>query len=117
MPDKSHNSSDRPGVHLQQPAGHRACLPAEFSRAPALRLYDPNQAQPSSIDRAQGRFDKALQTLPYPGLFVSMCVRQDAMLANSRTEWAMWQQFEGALQDSFALVLGPLSVFSVKRFD
>lgn len=46
---------------------------------PLVRRYEELQVSVSQADRAFGRFDGSMQTLPHPELFVAMYVRKEAM--------------------------------------
>jgi len=96
--------SARAGRYQQQPAGYRAYLPAPLPPVPPIRLTGSLQPLLSQADRALGRLDGSVQTLPNPDLFVFMYVRKEAVLSS---------QIEGtqsSLQDLLAAeanVLGP----------
>ncbi len=72
----------RAGRYIRQPAGHRAFMPAPLPPDPPIRLEDGLQAQLSRADRALGRLDGSIQTLPHPDLFVAMYVRKEAVLSS-----------------------------------
>ncbi len=82
MPDLSPESPGRAGHYRQQPTGYRAFLPAPLPPDPPARLHGPLQAQLSWADRALGRLDGSVQTLPNPDLFVFMYVRKEAVLSS-----------------------------------
>lgn len=94
----------RAGAYQPQPGGYRAFIPAPLPPDPPVRLEGPLQALLSQADRALGRLDGSVQTLPNPDLFVFMYVRKEAVLSS---------QIEGtqsSLQDLLAAeanVLGP----------
>ena len=79
MADKRHN---RAGVYLPQPTGYRAFVPAPLPPTPPLRLTGGLQLALSDADRAVGRLDGSIQTLPNPDLFVLMYVRKEAVLSS-----------------------------------
>jgi len=86
----------RAGHYVRQPAGYRAFLPARLP-PPDLRLEGGLQAMLSRADRALGRLDGSVETLPNPDLFVFMYVRKEAVLSS---------QIEGtqsSLQDLLAV--------------
>jgi len=75
-------SNPRAGIYVQQPAGYRAFIPNPLPPDPALAI-DPNmQVLLSEADRALGRLDGSIQTLPHPDLFVFMYVRKEAVLSS-----------------------------------
>ena len=72
----------RAGRYVAQPAGYRAFLPAPLPPAPPVRLEGELQALLSRADRALGRLDGSIQTLPHTDLFVAMYVRKEAVLSS-----------------------------------
>lgn len=74
--------SNRAGRYVRQPAGYRAFLPAPLPPDPPLRLEGELQALLSQADRALGRLDGSVLTLPNPDLFVFMYVRKEAVLSS-----------------------------------
>lgn len=74
-------TSTRAGVYQLQPAGYRAFIPAPLPPQPPVRLAGL-QARLSQADRALGRLDGSVQTLPNPDLFVFMYVRKEAVLSS-----------------------------------
>ncbi len=72
----------RAGQYRQQPTGCRAFRPAPLPPAPPVRLEGPLQALLSRADRALGRLEGSVQTLPNPDLFVFMYVRKEAVLSS-----------------------------------
>lgn len=86
-PDQSMASSDseipgRAGHYRKQPTGYRAFLPAPLPPDPPVRLDGPLQVLLSRADRALGRLDGSVRTLPNPDLFVFMYVRKEAVLSS-----------------------------------
>src|SRR5262245_24455805 len=84
---ESHTGSDtlpaaRAGRYLSQPEGYRAFIPAPLPPNPSLRLAGDLQRLLSEADRALGRLDGSVQTLPNPDLFVYMYVRKEAVLSS-----------------------------------
>lgn len=71
------------GRYVIQPTGYRAFIPAHLPPRPPidLRLRDLNSLL-STADRALGRLDGSVQTLPNPNLFVYMFVRKEAVLSS-----------------------------------
>ena len=62
----------RAGRYLPQPTGYRAFLPAPLPPDPPVRIHGDLQVALSLADRALGRLDGSIQTLPNPDLFVYM---------------------------------------------
>jgi Fic family protein len=76
------NATFRSGVYQQQPEGYRAFLPAPLPPNPAVAISGELQRLLSEADRALGRLDGSVQTLPNPDLFVYMYVRKEAVLSS-----------------------------------
>lgn len=74
--------SSRAGQYRAQPSGYRAFIPAPLPPLPPLRLEGELQRLLSQSDRALGRLDGSVQTLPNPDLFVFMYVRKEAVLSS-----------------------------------
>lgn len=72
----------RAGRYIAQPTGYRAFHPAPLPPQPAVRLEGELQTLLSLADRALGRLDGSIQTLPNPDLFVFMYVRKEAVLSS-----------------------------------
>lgn len=72
----------RAGRYVQQPTGYRAFIPSPLPPTPALELGGPLQSLLSDADRALGRLDGSVLTLPNPDLFVFMYVRKEAVLSS-----------------------------------
>ena len=72
----------RAGRYLRQPTGYRAFIPAPLPPDPAFRTGGEMQRLLSEADRALGRLDGSVQTLPHPDLFVYMYVRKEAVLSS-----------------------------------
>ncbi len=72
----------RAGTYISQPQGYRAFLPAALPPVPPLRVDEETQDLLSKADRALGRLDGSIQTLPNPDLFVFMYVRKEAVLSS-----------------------------------
>ncbi len=75
-------ASTRSGRYVNQPAGYRAFIPAPLPPAPPLALGGKLAELLSQADRALGRLDGSVLTLPNPDLFVFMYVRKEAMLSS-----------------------------------
>lgn len=72
----------RTGQYVRQPGGYRAFLPAPLPPNPAIHIDAELQVLLSQADRALGRLDGSIQTLPHPDLFVAMYVRKEAVLSS-----------------------------------
>jgi hypothetical protein len=72
----------RSGRHVRQPAGYRAFLPAPLPPVSPVRLEGELRVLPSQADRALGRLDGSVVTLPNPDLLVFMYVRKEAVLSS-----------------------------------
>ncbi|MBN2394177.1 MAG: Fic family protein [Anaerolineae bacterium] len=75
-------TSARAGRYLSQPGGYRAFIPAPLPPQPPVQLSGKLQKLLSEADRALGRLDGSIQTLPNPDLFVFMYVRKEAVLSS-----------------------------------
>lgn len=76
------NTSLRSGQYQRQPEGYEAFLPASMPPVPPLAMTGELQRLLSEADRALGRLDGSVQTLPNPDLFVYMYVRREAVLSS-----------------------------------
>lgn len=74
--------STRAGRYISQPTGYRAYMPAPLPPDPALDLGGELTGLLSQADRALGRLDGSVLTLPNPDLFVFMYVRKEAVLSS-----------------------------------
>lgn len=114
MSDSAHSAADpryRSGRYQTQLTGYRAFLPAPLPPDPPVRLEGEIQSLLSPADRALGRLDGSIQTLPNPDLFVFMYVRKEAVLSS---------QIEGtqsSLQDLLAAEAHILSPDAPKDVD
>jgi Fic family protein len=72
----------RAGRYVRQPNHYAAFIPAPLPPNPPLRWDDELQYLLSKADRALGRLDGSIQTLPDPDLFVMMYVRKEAVLSS-----------------------------------
>lgn len=75
-------SSNRAGRYIAQPLGYRAFMPTPLPPQPPLILAGELQTLLSAADRALGRLDGSVLTLPNPDLFVFMYVRKEAVLSS-----------------------------------
>ncbi|SFI87716.1 Fic family protein [Planctomicrobium piriforme] len=78
----SQGAEQRAGRYIRQPAGYRAFSPAVLPPDPEIRIDSDLQVRLSQADRALGRLDGSIQTLPHPDLFVYMYVRKEAVLSS-----------------------------------
>src|SRR6195952_3663421 len=76
------DSSTRAGRYIQQPEGYRAFMPEPLPPNPSIEIDAEMQSLLSAADRALGRLDGSIQTLPNPDLFVFMYVRKEAVLSS-----------------------------------
>lgn len=72
----------RSGRYVLQPTGYKAFIPAPLPPSPAVDIDLEMQRLLSEADRALGRLDGSIQTLPNPDLFVFMYVRKEAVLSS-----------------------------------
>lgn len=81
-PPRTPPPSARAGRYIRQPTGYRAFTPAPLPPEPPLALGGELAALLSTADRALGRLDGSVLTLPNPDLFVFMYVRKEAVLSS-----------------------------------
>lgn len=74
--------SARAGTYVRQLEGYRAFHPAPLPPVPPLEPDSAVYRLLSDADRALGRLDGAASILPNPDFFVSMYVRQEAVLSS-----------------------------------
>jgi hypothetical protein len=72
LADPTADPGGRAGRYQRQLAGYPAFIPAPLPPNPPVRLQGELQGLLSEADRALGRLDGAVQTLPNPDLFVFM---------------------------------------------
>jgi Fic family protein len=82
MAESPTRQSTRAGRYQRQPTGYRAFIPAPLPPRPPLRLSGELHRLLSDADRALGRLDGSVLTLPNPDLFVFMYVRKEAVLSS-----------------------------------
>jgi Fic family protein len=84
MGPSSHPSMNtrRAGKYLQQREGYRAFIPEALPPNPPVEISGELQVLLSKADRALGRLDGSIETLPNPELFVYMYVRKEAVLSS-----------------------------------
>ena len=72
----------RAGKYVTQTGGYRAFMPAALPPSPPVNVSGELQRRLSDADRALGRLDGSIHTLPNPELFVYMFVRKEAVLSS-----------------------------------
>jgi Fic family protein len=72
----------RAGRYVHQATGYRAFIPAPLPPQPPLNLSGELHRHLSLADRALGRLDGSVLTLPNSDLFVFMYVRKEAVLSS-----------------------------------
>jgi len=108
----SHSSPETPSVpfragrYQKQPNGYSAYIPARLPPKPPIRISNDLQTLLSKADRALGRLDGSIQTLPNPDLFVFMYVRKEAVLSS---------QIEGTQSSLNDLLAAEASILSPDR--
>lgn len=75
-------SPTRAGQYLMQVGGYRAFVPAPLPPNPPVEIGGELPTLLSTADRALGRLDGSIRTLPNPDLFVLMYVRKEAVLSS-----------------------------------
>src|SRR4030095_10292794 len=68
--------------YVPQNANYRVFMPARLPPTPALQVDGELQLRLSEADRALGRLDGSIYTLPNPDLFMYMYVRKEAVLSS-----------------------------------
>jgi cell filamentation protein, protein adenylyltransferase len=99
-------SRSRAGHYAEQPGGYRAFLPAPLPPSPPIEIGPALQRELSQADRALGRLDGSITTLPKPDLFVMMYVRKEAVLSS---------QIEGTQSSLQDLLAAEARVLDPKR--
>ncbi len=82
LADSVPDPAARAGRYVRQPTGYRAFLPAPLPPNPSVELTGELHALLSRADRALGRLDGSVVTLPNPDLLVFMYVRKEAVLSS-----------------------------------
>ncbi|MDH4194448.1 MAG: Fic family protein [Nitrospirota bacterium] len=72
----------RAGQYIRQVSGYSAFLPTPLPPDPPLEMDDETLTLISQADRALGRLDGSIQTLPDPDLFVFMYIRKEAVFSS-----------------------------------
>lgn len=99
-------SNSRAGRYISQSQGYRAFIPAPLPPDPPIQLNLELQTLLSKADRALGRLDGSIQTLPDLDLFVLMYVRKEAVLSS---------QIEGTQSSLDDVLEAEAQVFSATR--
>jgi len=76
------SDTERAGIYTPQIGDYKAFVPKALPPVPALQVDFEMQDLLSKADRALGRLDGSIQTLPNPDLFVFMYVRKEAVLSS-----------------------------------
>jgi Fic family protein len=76
------HENHRAGRYLTQPTGYSAFIPAQLPPEPPIEFTPELTELLSQADRALGRLDGSVVTLPNPDLFVFMYVRKEAVLSS-----------------------------------
>jgi Fic family protein len=103
---KGRTAKGRSGRYVRQPSGYRAFIPSPLPPVPPVRIAGELQRLLSDADRALGRLDGSVQTLPNPDLFVYMYVRKEAVLSS---------QIEGTQSSLQDLLAAEAHVFDAAR--
>jgi Fic family protein len=74
--------SNRSGVYIQQPAGHKAFIPQPLPPLPSLNIDREMQTLLSRADRTLARLDGVTTVMPNPDLFIAMYVKKEALLSS-----------------------------------
>src|SRR5262245_44435616 len=75
-------ASDRAGRYVKQPSGYSAFVPVSLSPPPKLQWDDERVSRLLRAAIALGRLDGLTRRLPNPNLFVSIFVKQEAVLSS-----------------------------------
>ena len=106
MTDHQNDYTDRAGTYRRQLDGYRAFIPASLPPDPPVEITGELQTLLSQADRALGRLDGSIQTLPHPDLFVLMYVRKEAVLSS---------QIEGTQSSLQDLLAAEARIFAPNR--
>jgi len=98
-------SISRAGRYIRQPSGYRAFIPAPLPPDPPVAMAGLQDLL-SRADRALGRLDGSVLTLPNPDLFVFMYVRKEAVLSS---------QIEGTQSSLQDVLAAEARIFSRER--
>lgn len=103
---KTTQMQTRAGRYVAQAKGYRAFIPNPLPPNPPINLQGKMQILLSQADRALGRLDGSIQTLPHPDLFVAMYVRKEAVLSS---------QIEGTQSSLHDVLAAEARIFSPDR--
>ena len=95
----------RAGRYIRQPSGYRAFIPTSLPPDPPVAMAGLQDLL-SRADRALGRLDGSVLTLPNPDLFVFMYVRKEAVLSS---------QIEGTQSSLQDVLAAEARIFSRER--
>ncbi len=76
------STSTRAGRYVRQLTGYKAFIPAPLPPDPPIQIGGELPVLLSRADRALGRLDGSIQTLPGPDMFVYMYIRKEAVLSS-----------------------------------
>lgn len=82
LPAQDNPLKNRAGRYLRQITGYQAFIPSPLPPDPPIFISNNMYTALSRADRALGRLDGSIQTLPNPDLFVFMYVRKEAVLSS-----------------------------------
>ncbi len=74
--------NSRAGQYIRQISGYSAFVPTPLPPVPPLKMDNETLELISQADRALGRLDGSIQTLPDPDLFVFMYIRKEAVFSS-----------------------------------
>ncbi|MCK4547868.1 MAG: Fic family protein [Candidatus Eisenbacteria sp.] len=100
------SQTTRSGRYVRQAHGYSAFLPAPLPPSPPIDMDDEMLEMISRADRALGRLDGSILTLPDPDLFVLMYVRKEAVLSS---------QIEGTQSSLTDLLEAEAKILSPRR--
>lgn len=100
------SDKDRAGRYEPQAGGYRAFIPSPLPPQPPIDIDPELQQLLSRADRALGRLDGSIRTLPNPDLFVFMYVRKEAVLSS---------QIEGTQSSLNDLLKAEAEIFDADR--
>ncbi|GJL62893.1 MAG: cell division protein Fic [Nitrospirales bacterium] len=98
--------NERSGKYIRQFTGYSAFSPSPLPPDPTLQLDDETLALISQADRALGRLDGSIQTLPDSDLFVFMYIRKEAVFSS---------QIEGTQSSLDDVLEAEAQVFNPRR--
>ena len=101
---KSHTAT-RAGRYIRQLTGYQAFIPAPLPPDPPVHI-ESLRSLLSQADRALGRLDGSIETLPNPNLFVYMYMRKEAVLSS---------QIEGTQSSLPDLLTAEAKIFAPDR--